>query len=341
MRRLSELDSLRGISALAVMLFHYSTQYEKAYDHTKTPYLIDFDLGYYGVNLFFMISGFVIYMTLLSSKGLGDFVVKRAIRLYPAYIVGVAFTAILIWQIGLEGKVLTLKQVVINFTMLQEFLGTPAVDGVYWTLKIELIFYFIMAVCLILGLTKKIEATSLLWLGAAASVKIFSNYTDSIYLGALRVFGIVDYCHYFIAGIMFYKLFKGGAKKHHIIILLCLIYNIALFNMTSTIITALFFGVFYVLINGKLNFLNNKALIFLGTISYSLYLIHQNFGYMMISFLENNGLISEFYLIIPILISILVATLITFYVERPIQNILKNQWKKSEVKSQDKKMRVS
>lgn len=342
MKRFSELDSLRGLSALAVILFHYSTLYEKVYDHTKSPYFVDVPLGYYGVNLFFIISGFVIYMTIINSKGILDFVVKRAIRLYPAYIIAVIFTATLVWQIGLEGKTQTLSQVIINFTMLQEFFGVKAVDGVYWTLKIELIFYFIMAVCLILRLTKRMEIISILWLVSAAAVKFASINMDSTILVGLRVFGIVDYCHFFIAGITFYKLWKGGAIKHHIIILLCIIYNIVWFNVTSTVLIFLFFGLFYLLIFSKTNFLNNKALIFLGTISYSLYLIHQNFGYMIIDYLEKQGMVNEFYLVIPITASILVASILTFYVERPIQNILKGKWKaRQKVKKQAKEIALS
>lgn len=135
---------------------------------------------------------------------------------------------------------------------------------------------------------------------------------------------------------MFYKIFKGGSKKHHLIIGLCLAYNIAFFSITSTIISAVLFGVFYLLINRKLNVLNNKVLIFLGTISFSFYLIHQNFGYIIINYLESKGLVSEFYIVIPLIFSILIASLITFYVERPIQNILKNLWKGKVMKESNK-----
>jgi peptidoglycan/LPS O-acetylase OafA/YrhL len=56
--RLFELDVLRGIAALGVMLYHYTTRYDKLFGHQDTSYL-DFSYGSLGVNLFFIISGFV------------------------------------------------------------------------------------------------------------------------------------------------------------------------------------------------------------------------------------------------------------------------------------------
>ena len=61
--RLAQLDALRGIAALAVVLFHYTTRYDQLFGHAQSPAL-SFPYGYLGVNLFFMISGFVILMTL-------------------------------------------------------------------------------------------------------------------------------------------------------------------------------------------------------------------------------------------------------------------------------------
>jgi peptidoglycan/LPS O-acetylase OafA/YrhL len=83
--RLLELDVFRGLAALAVVLFHYTTVYERTYDH-HDEMLFDFSLGHYGVQLFFIISGFVIFMTLNRTKSALDFVVSRFSRLYPVRI---------------------------------------------------------------------------------------------------------------------------------------------------------------------------------------------------------------------------------------------------------------
>lgn len=68
----------------------------------------------------------------------------------------------------------------------------------------------------------------------------------------------------------------------------------------------------------------------MGTISYSLYLIHQNIGYIVIDIMENHNLINEIYIIIPLGISIILAKLITNHIEKPAINIFKNRMKKRE-----------
>src|SRR5262245_3655062 len=78
-RRFEELDVLRGVAAMAVVIFHYSghaTRY-------LTGFPFHFKLGEHGVQLFFAISGFVIFMTLENTQRLRDFVVSRFSRLYP------------------------------------------------------------------------------------------------------------------------------------------------------------------------------------------------------------------------------------------------------------------
>ena len=98
--RVVELDALRGIAALAVVAFHYTTQYGQQYGHT-TPLGFGFPPGNYGVNLFFLISGFVIFMTLERARSAMDFVVSRFSRLYPAYWAAMALTCIFVYVLGM------------------------------------------------------------------------------------------------------------------------------------------------------------------------------------------------------------------------------------------------
>src|SRR2546430_2652712 len=92
--RFAELDLLRGVAALWVVLFHYTTQYSRLYVPDRRDLLgFEFPDGTLGVYLFFMISGFVIFMTLHRSERPLDFVVSRFARLYPAYWAGIVLTA--------------------------------------------------------------------------------------------------------------------------------------------------------------------------------------------------------------------------------------------------------
>lgn len=62
--RIKSLDSLRGLAPVAVAIFHYTTQYAIIFNNEITTQLLDFKYGHYGVQLFFIISGFVIFMML-------------------------------------------------------------------------------------------------------------------------------------------------------------------------------------------------------------------------------------------------------------------------------------
>ena len=93
--RLLELDALRGLAALSVLCFHYTTRYTEFFspDH---PTLFHVPWFKNGVQLFFIISGFVILMTLDKTKRPLDFFVSRISRLYPFYCAANALTFLVI-----------------------------------------------------------------------------------------------------------------------------------------------------------------------------------------------------------------------------------------------------
>lgn len=333
--RLYELDALRGLAVIGVMLSHYTTRYENLFGHVKNPYLLDFPYGGLGVPLFFIISGFVIYMTILNSQTIKDFAIKRITRLYPAYIVAVILTFTLVTLYQLQGREVSLKHALINLTMFQGFLvGVPNVDGAYWSLTVEISFYMLIGFIVFLGFHRKIEYISIAWLLAAALFKIIVINFDNVYLHAIESQSINNYCHLFIAGIMFYHLRNANRYIYHIIISLCLIYQFVFNDFVTSLFVSLFFVLFYALVFKKfLKIFNIKPLIFLGTISYSLYLIHQNIGYIVINILEKNGFTSEFYLIVPFAVSIILAYLITFYIEKPLMKFFREKYRRSNTKT--------
>ena len=133
--RFRELDVLRGLAALSVVFFHYSfhgTRYFNNYPFFFWP-------GEYGVHLFFVISGFVIYYTIERSRTVQDFLFSRFSRLYPTY--WVALAILFVWAVLDPARRLWWHAFAVNFTMLQRFVDFPDVDTVYWTLGVELVFY--------------------------------------------------------------------------------------------------------------------------------------------------------------------------------------------------------
>src|SRR5207302_7827749 len=153
--RFQELDVLRGLAALGVVLFHYLTRYDQIYT-SRGDVPFGFSIGASGVDLFFVISGFVIFMTLGRCATASDFLISRFSRLYPAYWAAALLTFIVGSMWPLPDQHYTVIQLLINLTMLQGFGNVPAIDGVYWSLGVELCFY---AVMLVLFLTGQLENT--------------------------------------------------------------------------------------------------------------------------------------------------------------------------------------
>ena len=146
--RVNELDLLRFFAALAVVFHHYSLDGFAAESMTIMPYPLLASIskyGYLGVELFFMISGFVILMT-ASNGDLKKFVISRLIRLYPAFWVCCSITFFFTLAIGASDYSASINQYLINMTLLSDFMNVPPMDGVYWSLFVELKFYAFVAV---------------------------------------------------------------------------------------------------------------------------------------------------------------------------------------------------
>lgn len=92
--RVNEIDFLRFFAAFLVMLFHYSSVSQAS--KMSYPLLLPIaSFGFYGVHLFFMISGFVILMT-AARVDAKQFIISRIIRLYPAFWVCCTSTSLLL-----------------------------------------------------------------------------------------------------------------------------------------------------------------------------------------------------------------------------------------------------
>jgi len=95
-------------------------------------------------------------------------------------------------------------------------------------------------------------------------------------------------------------------------------------------LVAVYFGIFLAFTKGYLKLLEAGPLVFIGTISYSLYLIHQNIGYIVIRGLEKFGLATSIStILIPLTVSVIIAGLLHKYIERPALIKIRNTWQES------------
>jgi peptidoglycan/LPS O-acetylase OafA/YrhL len=326
MRRILELDSLRGVAAIMVVFFHYSTRFDGLYGHSpelgwEVPW------GHLGVHLFFIISGFVIFLTLQRTRKPKDFIVSRFARLYPAYWISVLFTFTVVAIFGLPGREVSTGDLAVNMTMLQNFLGVPAVDGVYWSLRVELTFYFWIFLLFVLGKMDSIIPVAWFWL-VGMTLTAFFELGKWTFVEALLLW---NYGYLFIAGIGYFYIFSGKRSwQIHALILACLIPAYLKLELYEAVSVTLFFGLFFLFAYGKLVWFSHKILLVAGSISYVLYLIHQNVGYVILRSLKNWEVSSSLKVALAMAICVAVSWAIHLIVEEPARKAIRKWYKKRQ-----------
>lgn len=202
--RLLLLDLLRFLAALAVMTFHYffnGLANGKVTSDLDAAWVAGFAAyGYLGVDVFFLISGFVI-LTSARGKSARQFVVGRATRLFPAFWLAMLITAFgtALWG-SVSGLSVGVGQIAVNMTMVPAAFGVSPVDGVYWTLLYEIQFYVVIFLVLAAGQGHRLSALLPAWAFAvlgfalvapASTAPIFGGYFALFVTGAL----IADILH--------------------------------------------------------------------------------------------------------------------------------------------------
>ncbi|WP_374485330.1 acyltransferase family protein [Zoogloea sp.] len=164
-QRWVSLDVLRGLAVLPVLLLHASEVMVamhgmgNALQRSWLHVLSEFDAGRFGVALFFIVSGFVVPFSLPLGGGarvgttLAGFALRRAARLYPAYWVSILLSVVCIklYHDSIPLAEYNWHLPASNVLMLQRFVGWPDLEGIYWTLQIELVFYVLCAGLFALG----------------------------------------------------------------------------------------------------------------------------------------------------------------------------------------------
>jgi peptidoglycan/LPS O-acetylase OafA/YrhL len=314
--RINEMDALRGIAAILVILFHYTFKFSEVFKFNGFSY--HFSFGHYGVELFFVISGFVIFMTVEKVSSPLEFVKKRWIRLYPTFLICMLLTFTVISLMHYEQLKVTWFEFLVNFSMVPSLIDVDAVDGVYWTLKVEVLFY---AFIFFLLFTKQIQRYRLIgiaFLALTTLISIVYKFHPYLYDGTL-----------FLMGVMFYNIWKGKASKtEHLLAVYAALLPGIFQNYELLTVNLILVGIFYLLVYGKLKFLEVKPLIFLGEISYALYLVHQKIGYIIqLQMVEHQFTNQVLLVLVPFAMAVLLATIITFYVEKPISKKLRDALK--------------
>ncbi|WP_232790318.1 MULTISPECIES: acyltransferase [unclassified Streptomyces] len=340
--RMAALDGLRILAALMVCLYHYAGKegtVAESWGQSPAhlfPTLSSFaTYGSLGVQLFFIISGFVICMSSWG-RSVGDFFRSRVARLYPAYWAAIAVVTAAAVALPVVVEPLRADELLVNLTMLQQPMGVDRVLGVCWTLWVELRFYVLFAVFVVWrGVTyRRVVVFCCGWTLAGAFARIADHpLTDALVMR--------DHAPYFIAGLALYLIHRYGSDLllWGIVLVSWLLgqrYSVtALWHpggggefgrsplVIQLIVTLSFMAVAAVAL-GRLKWVNWRWLTVAGALTYPFYLLHEHLGWFVIRVLSRGLHMPPYLTLVAAVGSILVlAHLMHRFVEKPFGPRLK------------------
>lgn len=330
-KQLIFLQILRGLAAISVMMFHLFIYFDKQ----NTILGSIFSKGYLGVDLFFFISGYVIYMTLQNRSGI-QFWKARFFRLFPLYWFSLIFILGLqyfgkssrLW----DGSCLKSDQIenfIVNFTMLQSFLGFEDLDGAAWTLGVELNFYLI--IFLIIFFVKKLRMQYfLLFILLIITVIYKSDRIPFPFESFYMNFFAGRYLPLFFMGIFCYNFHKKVLSSFSVLLFMfSFILQLLIYYKHSGNIfhgSFLLIVIFLFFIGGSIierillviPLILRRPFVLLGDISYSLYLLHGSLILYLSHILKTFKIYDFNLLAISSIIFVLLFSYGTYYfIEKP------------------------
>ncbi|MGQ5635484.1 MULTISPECIES: acyltransferase family protein [unclassified Streptomyces] len=351
--RLLALDGVRLVAALMVCLYHYTGRggTVSASWHTNPAHVFPVlsraaVYGNLGVQFFFVISGFVICM---SSWGrtLGDFFRSRVARLYPAYWVALLLVTAASLALPAVVRPVRLDEFLVNLTMLQQPMGATRVLGVCWTLWVEVRFYVLFALLVVLrGVTyRRVVLFAAVWTTAAVLCR---SSGDAL----VNQVVMPEYAPFFVGGLALYLIhrFGGDLLAWGIVAMSWLLAQSAATQglwgphphrdpyVVVLVVTAAFAAVAAVAV-GWTRWASWPWLVTAGALTYPFYLVHEHLGWFVIRVLHRGlGLPAWPTLAVTVAGMLLLAWLIHRFVERPLGPRLKRALKDRKLGSRSPRL---
>lgn len=316
------LDPLRGIGALSVCLFHLSCG-NRAFLAEDDPVRQVASFGWLGVELFFVVSGFVIpYSLYLRSYRLADakgFFLRRLKRLEPPYfaciflVLALNFVSSLVPGYRGESFQLDFQQLLAHVAYLNSILGFGWINPVFWTLAIEFQYYFFIALLFPLINSQHFWVRTVTLLTIAATG--FSGFQAKNFL--------LHWLPLFAMGMAAFHVHVGYISRIRGLALLGVLAVICLaVNGLSETMVGVIASVAILLCGSRSmpSWIYPCSLV--GTISYSLYLIHVPIGGRVINFAEritSSPMQRYFAIFLAFVVSIAASAVFWRIIEKPSQ----------------------
>ena len=351
-QRLDYVDCMRAIAALMVLILHSGelavhTFRSTAFDSWVLTPAFTFDLGRAGVILFFALSGFVIPASLSNSSDKIRFPIRRFFRLYPAYWLSILVS--LIVGFWLDGTERSTSQIIANLSMLQTFMGYEDLEGLYWTLAVELVFYVVCYALFLTGLIGRGSVLTGIALVLAAGWYFVVTATSGPFYG-MRSFvpafvsdRYVEWLAYF--SIMFWSaacrqiVDRKATRLTTLVVVALAMFWLAVLPLTGLTVyltqqhdatitkwALMKYGAFALGLYAFVGFtfmirIRSSALRYLGTISFSIYLFHPAIMRLLAgthtTLAPNLPVTPTLFVVICALATIIFSAIVYRYVEAP------------------------
>lgn len=311
------LDSLRAFAALSVCIYHFVCTTIGLFE--KNLIWDFFSFGKYGVQTFFVISGFIIpysmYIGRYRIQHFFKFFIKRLARLEPPYMVSLILAiGILLVRERLLGnspdlQELSIERISLHFAYLIPFTNYEWINQVYWTLAIEFQYYLLIALLFIPLMSGKLFVRIIVYVSIIACGLIMNKDFLPYWLPVFLI-GIV---------LFLYKVKKIDSIEYLIVSVLTLCFML-FFHPIGEIIFVII-PVILIIFKSESSF---KLGEFFGKMSYSIYLIHPIIGATFINVLSHHvtSVLTKIVLVIGGLIVTLVSSYIMYYfVEKPSKKL--------------------
>lgn len=319
--RNTQIEGLRGLSILIIVVYHIFDRYQQIYIGKEIKFMNFW--GSLGVTIFFMISGYFAVKPhteeITFIQGVRKFI-KKVVRLYPSYLLSILIIFAVTHIIWLPDRTVNFSDFLSNVFLFNRYFAIPYVDGAHWYVHVLITMFLIITIFEVCQVHVYIWPY-IVWILFEVVIDKVLN-TGQIYpLGGpfIPVF-CVGIALRFITEKQSVKSCKQG-RLAVIIIAFAAIYVIR--GAISLIECVFTIPVLLMCIHGKAKILEGRSVVFIGTISYPLYLMHQN-----ISFLIQNCIIKIvgcYSLLCPFISLAIVFTigvLMYYMFEQPVQRRL-------------------
>ena len=309
--RIGVINALRALAALAVAWGHFVSGQGK--------YLgLSGKFGYLGVDIFFVISGFVIPWSLYRSgyhlRDYPRFLVKRNIRLYPPYLASIAITIlatnfVLVPLFHIPHMTVTGRDLLLHFAYLNDLAHVRWVNVVYWTLAIEFQWYVLVGLAMPLLAGGKVARF-------VVTIAMLLAY-DTVYWDRL----VFHYLPVFLIGVFVFQ-YRARIIERWEMLGMIAVMSLAMLRISGWLVplVAIPTGLLIAFVSFE-----NRVADRVGDVSYSLYLLHLPIGVSVIGCLSHWLPYSSSYIglldVVGVAASMAAAWVMYQFIEKPSQEL--------------------